>query len=74
MPHSPGLGRDLLTAGYDLAVSQAGTTFGLRCATSILKHSPSDRLESARSRLLKVLDVVEYDESVDDIAAAKALL
>ncbi|TDK31859.1 adenylate cyclase [Rhizobium deserti] len=74
MPRSPEQGRDLLMAGYDLAVSQAGTTFELRCATSILWHSPSDRRESARSRLYKVLDTVEYDESVEDVAAAKALL
>lgn len=74
MPGSPVQGRDLLMAGYDLAVSQGGTTFALRCAASILRHSPSDRLSSARSRLLKVLDTVEYDESVEDIAAAKALL
>jgi predicted ATPase/DNA-binding winged helix-turn-helix (wHTH) protein len=74
MPRSSEQGRDLLMAGYDLAVSQAGTTFELRCATSILWHSPSDRRESARSRLFKVLDTVEYDESVEDVAAAKALL
>lgn len=74
MPGSPVQGRDLLMAGYDLAVSQAGTIFELRCATSLLRHSPSDLLNSARTRLLKVLDTVEYDESVEDIAAAKALL
>jgi hypothetical protein len=64
----------LLVAAYDLAVSQAGTTFELRCATSILRHSPPDRLESARSRLLKVMDSVEYDERVEDVTFAKALL
>ncbi|GGG11812.1 ATPase [Rhizobium wenxiniae] len=74
MQHSPTQGRALLVAAYDLAVSQAGTTFELRCATSILRHSPPDRLESARSRLLKVMDSVEYDERVEDVTSAKALL
>lgn len=74
MQRSPAQGRELLVAAYDLAVSQAGTTFELRSATSILRHSPLDQLESARRRLLKVLDAVEYDEAVEDVAAAKALL
>lgn len=74
MSISPGAGRELLQMAHDLAVKQAASTFTLRCATSLHRHSPPDRKSASRRALLEALDAVEYREDIADVADAASLL